>query len=71
MNLSTASIPLSPIVLADRLITLAQDADRAGLHSTASDLVKLMYTVFDAPHPAPGFYAAQTRPTPHTHALSN
>ena len=66
MNSDTAAIPLSPIVLADRIITLAQDADRAGHHNTASDLVKLMYAVFDTPTPAPGFYhSLQTRHLPH------
>ena len=39
--------PVSPLVLSDRLITLAQDADRAGLTGTAEQLVTLACTVFD------------------------
>ncbi len=42
-----AARPVSPLVLADRLITLAQDADRAGYRDTASDLVTMAYTVLD------------------------
>lgn len=37
----------SPLVLADRLITLAQEADRAGYHSSASRLIGLVYAVLD------------------------
>ena len=37
----------SPLVLADRLITLAQEADRAGYTETASSLVGLMLAVLD------------------------
>lgn len=37
----------SPLVLADRLISLAQDADRAGLHDSASRLLGLVYSVLD------------------------
>lgn len=37
----------SPLVLADRLISLAQEADRAGLHDSASRLVGLVYAVLD------------------------
>ncbi len=37
----------SPLVLADRLITLAQEADRAGLTSSASRLIGLVYAVLD------------------------
>ena len=39
------------MLLADRLITLAQEADRAGYRDTASNLVNLMYSVLDEPHP--------------------
>ncbi len=37
----------SPLILADRLISLAQDADRAGLHDSASRLLGLVYAVLD------------------------
>ena len=37
----------SPLVLADRLISLAQDADQAGLHDSASRLIGLVYAVLD------------------------
>ena len=39
--------PVSPLILADRLITLAQDADRAGYRDAASHLVTLVYSVLD------------------------
>ena len=38
---------VSPLVLADRLISLAQDADRAGYVAAASRLIGLAYAVFD------------------------
>jgi hypothetical protein len=42
---------VSPLVLSDRLITLAQAADRAGYTGTAEQLVTLACAVFDeAPH---------------------
>ena len=37
----------SPLVLSDRLLTLAEDADRAGFQITADRLVRLAYRVFD------------------------
>ena len=40
-------IPVSPLVLADRLISLAQDADRAGYCDSAVRLLGLAYAVFD------------------------
>ncbi len=39
--------PISPLMLADRLITLAQDADRAGYQDSATRLLGLAYAVFD------------------------
>ncbi len=39
--------PISPLILSDRLIALAQDADKAGLTGTASRLVTLACAVFD------------------------
>ncbi len=38
---------VSPLVLADRLITLAQEADRAGFSRSATRLLGLAYAVFD------------------------
>lgn len=38
---------VSPLVLSDRLLTLAQDADRAGHLGAAQCLVALAYGVFD------------------------
>ncbi len=37
----------SPLVLADRLISLAQEADRAGYPTSASRLIGLVYAVLD------------------------
>ena len=50
---TTATVPqVSPLVLSDRLITLAQDADRAGFTGTAERLVTLACAVFDeSPRP--------------------
>lgn len=38
---------VSPLVLSDRLIALARDADRAGFTGTAEQLVTLACAVFD------------------------
>ena len=38
---------VSPLVLSDRLIALAKDADRAGYAGTAEQLVCLACAVFD------------------------
>lgn len=46
-----ASQHVSPLVLADRLLTLAQDADRAGFARPAERLLKLAYSLCDEqPH---------------------
>ena len=37
----------SPLVLADRLISLAQEADRAGYPESASRLIGLVYAVLE------------------------
>lgn len=37
----------SPLLLSDRLIALAQDAERAGFRGTAAHLVDLACAVFD------------------------
>ena len=39
--------PVSELVLSDRLIALAEDADRAGYIDTAERLISLACTVFD------------------------
>ncbi len=38
---------VSPLMLADRLLTLAKDADRAGLRRPAQRLLKLAFSVYD------------------------
>ena len=38
---------ISPLILSDRLLSLAQDADRAGLTQSATRLIGLAYAVFD------------------------
>jgi len=43
--------PPSPLVLCDRLISLAQDADRAGLTATAAHLVGLIDEIFEKRRP--------------------
>ncbi len=44
---TTRSSETSPLTLSDHLITLAEEADRAGYISTARRLVSLACTVFD------------------------
>jgi hypothetical protein len=39
----------SPLVICDRLLTLAEDADRAGFSVTAEHLLHLAYNVFEEP----------------------
>ena len=41
--------PVSPLILCDRLITLAQEADHAGHMTTAGHLVLLAHHVLDEP----------------------
>ena len=42
---------LSPLILADRLLTLAQDADRAGLPRPAERLLRVAYAMLnEKPH---------------------
>lgn len=45
-----AMTAISPLQLADRLITLAVDADHAGHAEIATDLLQIMYSVLDRPH---------------------
>lgn len=41
----------SPLMLSDRLLTLAQDADRAGYRDAAEHLLSLAEEVLDQPLP--------------------
>jgi len=42
---------VSPLVIADRLLSLAQDADRAGFKRPAERLLRMAYAVCDEkPH---------------------
>ena len=43
------AVPVSALMLSDRLITLAQAADSAGLRSAAARLVRLAHAVLDEP----------------------
>ena len=49
---SETTADISPLMLSDRLIGLAQDADRAGMRRAASRLVRLACDVLDPPKPA-------------------
>ena len=50
-TLDPAVPPVSPLVLADRMLTLAQDAERAGYPRTAKTLVAALLAVLDRrPH---------------------
>ena len=44
---ATSLIRTSPMILSDRLLSLAQDAERAGCLVTAEHLLTLAHTVFD------------------------
>lgn len=50
MPASSRSTP-SPMILSDRLLSLAQEAERAGCFETAEHLLYLAHTVFDDPDP--------------------
>jgi hypothetical protein len=43
----TVPPPATALILSDRLIALAEDAERAGLRATATRLVRLACTVLD------------------------
>jgi hypothetical protein len=43
----TLEASMSPLVLCDRLLTLAQDADRAGLRRAAESLLQLVGAVLE------------------------
>jgi hypothetical protein len=49
---ATLGVATSPLMLSDRLLTLAEDAGRAGFQITADRLVRLAYRVFDEAQPA-------------------
>jgi hypothetical protein len=53
-------VTASPLVLCDRLIALARQADSAGYPATASQLVQLAHTMFDD-KTAPAGAAAERR----------
>jgi len=42
-----ANTTVSPLMLADRILTLAEDAQRAGLRRPAERLLRLAYAVYD------------------------
>lgn len=44
-------VRFSPLVLADRLISLAQAAERAGYENSATRLIALAYAVLDDEQP--------------------
>jgi hypothetical protein len=44
---ATMDVVFSPLVLCDRLLTLAQDADRAGLRGAAEGLLELIGVVLE------------------------
>lgn len=46
-TIRTIEYACSELVLSDRLISLAQDADRAGYRDTAEHLLSLACSVFD------------------------
>ncbi|HKM62899.1 MAG TPA: hypothetical protein VJY39_10450 [Acidisphaera sp.] len=48
-TMPSPAVPVSALVLSDRLITLAQAADNAGLRGAATRLVQLAHAVFDEP----------------------
>ncbi len=45
------SVKPSPLMMCDRLLTLAQDADRAGFAITAEHLLHLAHVVLDEKRP--------------------
>ena len=44
-GLPTRGVPMSPLMLSHELLALAEEADRAGLRRSASDLVELALRV--------------------------
>lgn len=50
-TVSPPPAPPSPLILCDRLLTLAQDADRAGFSITAERLLHLADAIFEEKPP--------------------
>ena len=59
----TLEASMSPLVLCDRLLTLAQDADRAGLRRAAENLLELVGTVLEPTPKRQRRRNAQSSPT--------
>ena len=58
---ASTHLPFSPLVLCDSLLSLAQDADHAGLRAAANRLLTLATSVLDE-RPAPRIHAAPRAP---------
>jgi hypothetical protein len=43
--------PVSPLMLSDRLLRFAEEADSAGFHATAEHLLDMASKVLDVPKP--------------------
>ena len=48
-SFTTASPPISPLMLSDHLLRLAEEADSAGFRGTAENLLDLASDVLDEP----------------------
>ena len=44
------TVAVSPLQLADRILSLAQAADSAGHPNTAAELLTVMFSVLERPH---------------------
>ena len=64
---TAAQQAFSPLVLCDNLLSLARDADRAGLRATADRLLDLATSVLDEPPVASNHFAPQARRRPVRH----
>ena len=49
LSIASAQPAFSPLVLCDSLLSLAQEADRAGLRATGTRLLNLATSVLDEP----------------------
>ena len=56
--------PISPLILSDQLISLAQAAEGAGLRNTANRLVDLACSVLDEPGDTPATWRNPDAPDP-------
>jgi hypothetical protein len=61
LSITSAQRTFSPLVLCDSLLSLAQDADHAGLRATATRLLNLATSVLDEPAALPTHTAPQAR----------